>query len=154
MGWKVYGDSYNSDSELGTKYSKFKFNDNTILRYVRTWIIFFNDPNVTSLKMEIYGDRDGEMGSLLYTSNSLTKAQMITLENGIKEVPFSFDDIQLDGNNYYYFVLNGVVSGMSGASHIAWKKGWPDPIYQTGLNVSFEELHSGPYDIYFIGSKL
>jgi len=155
MGWRVYADTYNNDSELGTKSCKVKFGKNIILQYSPTWIIFYNDPPVTSLKMEIYSDNDGSIGSLLHTStNQPTKSQMISLENGIKHISFLWNNIQLDGVNWYHFVLNGTTSGLSASSTIAWKHSFPDPVYRTGLALSLEELQVTPYDIYFIGAEL
>lgn len=155
MGWRVYADTYNSDSEMGDKTQRVIFNKNIILRYVRCWVVFYNNPGVTSLNMKIYSDNGGAKGALLHTStNSLTKAQMITLANGIKEIYFSFPDIQLDGVNTYHFALDGTVSGLSASSTVAWKHTFPDPYYRTGLALTLEELQVSPYDLYFIGAEL
>lgn len=155
MAWKVFGDTYNNDSELGTKSYRCKFLNPEIIRTVRTWVIFYNNPSITNLNMKIYTDNNGQIGSLLHTStNSLTKSQMITLANGCKEIYFTFDDVSIDNLNYYHYVLTGLSSGLSSTSTIAWKHGWPDNIYRTGLSLSFEELLVSPYDVYFEGAKL
>ena len=154
-GWKVYAESYNSDSELGTKTVKTKFNKNIALRHTRCTVVFFNDPPITNLRMEIYSDDNGSKGQLLHTSdNTLTKAQMITDDYGIKEIYFTFSDIGLHSDQWYHFALNGTASGMSASSHIAWKHGWPDNVYRTGLANDFEELMESPYDLYFIGAEI
>ena len=153
--WQVYADSYNTDGELGEKTQKVTFNKNVIIRYIRIWIVVYDDPPFTSLNMKIYSDDNGSKGVLLHTStNALTKANVVTLDNGVKEIYFTFNDIQLDGLNPYHFALDGSSSGFSASSHIAWKQSWPDPFYRTGLSLTFEELSTSPYDIYFIGAEL
>jgi hypothetical protein len=153
--WKILADTYNSDSELGTKSCRVKFLKPEVIRCTRAWVAFINNPPITNLRMEVYTDNNNAKGSLLYTStNTLTKAQMITLANGIKEIYFTFADVQLDNLNYYHFVLNGVASGMSESSCIAWKHGFPDNIYRTGLTLAYEEMLTSPYDLYFQGAEL
>jgi hypothetical protein len=79
---------------------------------------------------------------------------MITETNGIKEVYFEFNDVALDRSNWYHFVLNGSVSGLSSSSTVAWKHGWPDNVYRTGLDLDFEELLTSPYHVYYIGAEI
>ena len=154
MPYTVWGDTYNSDAELGTKSIRKRMNKNIVLQGEPCWIIFLNDPPITDLRLEVYSDDNGSIGKLINTSNVKTKAQMITLANGVKHVPFLFDNIQYDGVNFYHFVLNGNASGLSASSTIAWKHSFPDPVYRTGLALSLEELMVTPYDSYSIGAEL
>ena len=157
MGWKVYADSYNTDAELssGSKSVRAKMNEEIILRYVRTWIVFNNDPGLTNITMKIYSDDNDSKGFLLHSSTTThTKANIITATNGVKEVYFAFDDIALDSENYYQFVLTGTSSGFSSSSHVAWKLSYPDPVYSSGFTNNYENLLVYPYDLVLIGAKL
>ena len=155
MAWSIFGDSYDTDSDLsnGTKSIRIKWNDNIILQYVRTWVVFFNDPGITNLTMKIYADENESKGDLLYSSlTTHTKAEMLTLDNGIKEVYFEFDKPSMDANNYYHLVLTGSSSGFSSSSHIAWKTSYPYPVYSEGVGVSFSNLPKFPYTCSTVGA--
>jgi hypothetical protein len=156
MTYTVYGDTYNSDGELGTKSIRSRINKNWIIRHIITQIVVLNNPPFTNLRFEIYTDKDDEtMGELLHTSdNTPTKSEIITLANGVKWVTFDYSDIQIDGSNFYHYVLNGTASGLSGSSTIAWKHSFPDPVYRTGLALTLEELQVTPYDFIIIGDEL
>ena len=67
---------------------------------------------------------------------------------------FPFDDVNLRKDESYFFHL--ALTGYTGdeTSHIAWRQGWPDPIYRTGLDADYEELHVSPYSIAFITDEL
>lgn len=163
MGARVWGKPYDT-GELAdtTNYQPVKMNDNIILRGLRTWLIFYNDPTVTSFNMKIYSDTTSSstpagVGDLLWTStNTLTKAQIITLENGYKEIYFDFDDVNLQENTWYNFVINatGYSPGASLSSHVAWRQAFPDPVYSTNLDVEVATLNTFPFAIYFIGAEL
>lgn len=136
MGWIVYGKTYYLDSELtDTSVSQsMKFDYAAILKAVRVWLIYFNDPTFTSLNMKIYEDLDGVPGELLHTSvNSQLKADVISEDYGVKETWFEFANVNLGKNRYYHFVLNAVgYSGASPGSHIAWKNTYPDRYFDVG----------------------
>jgi len=158
MGWKVFGWGY-STSELTDKsvFQPIKFNKNILLRAIRTWIIVYNDPDFTSLNLKLYSDNTDE-GShepikLLATSESKTKADIITLENGVREVAFIFDDYPINKDTYYNLVLNG--AGYTGSSNecLAWRKGFPDPVYSSGYTPAIETVNKSPYEVYAIGAE-
>lgn len=156
MSYRVWGDAY-STAEItnGTKTQQAKMNKNVILRYVRTWIVCYNDPTFTSLTMNIYASNGGTQGKLLHTStNSLTKSEIITLSNGVKDIYFEFDDIVLNGSTQYFFALRGTGAAFSDTSFIAWKKAFPEPVYPTGWTPSMTTINSNPFDITFIGADL
>ena len=109
MGWKVWGEPLQT-ADLSGNLRVFQNvipNRNIILRAVRIWIIFYNNPTITSLSMDIYSvDPDGNPKELLHSAtNSLTKAEMITDTNGVKEVFFEFNYPVLKSNDTYAFVL-------------------------------------------------
>lgn len=152
-GWKVYGNPIlTADASAGVS-QRVKFNSDVILKACRVWLIVYNNPSFTSMNMKIYSDRGGSPQKLLYTStNSLTKAQIVTLANGIKEVYFEFDPQHFDGSDYYHFVLFGTGYTGTSSAHLAWKKAWPDPVHNANYTASVENLGIAPYAIYFIGA--
>lgn len=157
MAWTVYGDSYDTDSAFtnGTKTIKFSPEKDSILRAVRTWLVFYNDPTFTNITMKLYYDGAGSRGDLLASSTTTwTKAQILTLDNGVNEVYFEFDDRTLDSGNYYHLVLMGTGSSFSESSHIAWRTGYPDPVYKDGISVSFNNLLKFPYEFSLIGAEV
>lgn len=158
-GWKVYGDPFESGELANTnKFVTAKFINNKILIGVRTWIICYNDPKFTSLNMKIYSNEVvGGLNTckkLLYTStNTILKSEIITLDNGAKEIYFDFNKIPINGDDRYNFVLSGSGYVYSSSSHIAWMKAFPDPVYAggSGYTPTMENMGVAPYHIYFIG---
>lgn len=159
MGWRVFGERW-ATSELTdtTKAQKFKPNDDMLLLAVRTWVIVYNNPTYTSLNMKIYSNNAGSPGTLLHTSDNVQlKADVCTLANGVKEIYFAFNapqGVPLQASDYYHIVINGSGYTGSDSAHLAWMKAFPDPVYQTGISVTFENLAVSPYAMYFIGARL
>jgi len=157
MGWRVWGEQLTTADFSGTPrvYQAVKFNSDIILRACRTWIIFYNDPAITSVQMRIYSNNGGVPGKLIHTStNTLTKAECITLQNGVKEVYFDFNFPVFKAEDTYHFVLWG--NGYTGdsTSHVAWMRGFPDPVHTAGISAGYQYLLRYPFQIYFIGSEL
>jgi hypothetical protein len=155
MSWAVWGKPITTAALSAGVSQKVTFNSNLVLKACRIWLVFYNDPALTSLSMKIYSDDNGSPKKLLHTStNSPTKAQIITLENGVKEIYFDFNYPVFDADDSYHFVLTG--SGYTGtdATHIAWRQAWPDPVYDTNWTPTWVNVNQAPYSIYFIGSDL
>lgn len=154
---RYFGDPFSTADMTGTTKSiRFKPNDEIILRGIKTWIIF-NDyqGSFTSLQCKLYSDQSNSPGALIDTStNSFTKAQVITYNSGVREIYFSFDDISLHPDTYYHFVLNCTGYTYAESQHIAWRKAWPDPVYRTGWTQSYENLGIAPYSLTIIGARL
>jgi hypothetical protein len=134
-------------------------NENTVLLGCRIWVIVYGDPAFTDLSMKIYGDNQdagaGEHypdGLIATSTNSLTKAQIITLDNGVKEIYFDWDRVPLQANSWYNFKL--IASGYSpvGTEHLAWRLGYPRYVYETNLTIQPVKLSVLPFSIYFIGA--
>lgn len=158
MSWTVYGNAYETDADYnnGVLSARVKFDNNIILRYVRTWIILYNDPGMTNVTMKICTDTPVTevQGAKLHDSlTTFTKAQISTKAHGIYELYFEFDDVSLDKDTWYHFVLYGASSGLSATSQVAWKSSFPYPVY-IGGNPVVANLPSYPYDLYFIGADL
>lgn len=152
-----YGEYFSTAAMTDTSMSiRFCPGDETVLRAIRTWLIF-NDltGSFTAMVGKIYSDRSSSPGALIATStNSYTKAQITTLNSGVKEISFLFNNLSLRSNLYYHFVIN--CTGYTGTanSHIAWRKAWPDPVYRGGWTQSFESLGVAPYFLTAVGAKL
>jgi hypothetical protein len=155
MAWRVYGEQIGTASLTSGVSQRVQFNSNIVLRACRIWLIFYNNPALTNLTMKIYSDDRGVARKLLHSSTTtLTKAQIITLANGIKEIYFEFDYPAFDADDIYHFVLTGTGYTGTDSTHIAWKHAWPDPVYTTGWTPSLMNLEVAPKAIYFIGSSL
>jgi hypothetical protein len=167
MGWKVWGDSFHADQVVlaniqnypnNIKYQPVIFGRDIVLKAIRTWVIFYNNPPLTSISMKIYSNLTSPVnrpGKLLATSsNALTKSQIITLENGVKEIYFEFNEPVFKALETYNLTL--ILPGYTGdgSSHISWLKGFPDPVYKTGYTPSIENMIYAPYQSCFIGASL
>lgn len=159
MGWRVWGDTYDSTSSMQdtTLFQPVVMSSNIILRAVRTWIIYYDDPVYTSLSMKIYSNNNNSPGKLLHTStDSRTQDEIREAGSiaGVREIYFNFNDVNLKGGDTYHFVINASGYSPTGDAHLAWMKGFPDPVYAGGYTPAGETLVVAPYQIYFIGSNL
>lgn len=157
MPWHVWGRPITTTEMTDTTvHQPVIFNKKLILEGCRIWMVVYNDPVFTDLSMKIYSDRDGLPKKLLHTStSSITKSQMHTLPNGVKEIFFTFDRPIFTETDTYHFVLTGTGYTGDDNSHLAWKKAFPDAVYQEGLpTLAMIRLGIWPYDIYFIGAEL
>lgn len=155
--WRVWGNPYSTSEATNTIiFQPVVFNDDYILRASRTWIVVYNDPTFTSLNMKIYSNSSANAPKkLLATSTNVQlKADIHTEDNAIKEIWFEFDYFPVQANETYNFVLNA--SGYTGSdtSHLAWMKGFPDPILTVPGGLSYTSKSKAPFQLYFIGSEL
>lgn len=157
MAWKVYGDWYTT-AQLSdaSKFQTITPNANMILRAVRARLIFYNDPAFTDLNCKIYSnDTSGGSNSpnvLLSTSDSIIKSQILTLDNGVREVYFNFNYLPLHADTKYNVVINGTGYTGNSSSHIAINKAWPQTIYG-GFTPAGDNLLTAPNYLYFVGYK-
>jgi hypothetical protein len=157
MGWKVWGEPFETNDLTSTLrvFQLVKPNKNLILRAIRCWYIFYGDPVFTNLFAEIFSIENNEPKKKLFTSSNLiTNSEIISLENGVKEIYFTFNDVNLKSNTQYAFLTRGNGYTGSSSSHIAWKTSFPDPVYTTNLTLSYENLLRYPYTITFFGSEI
>lgn len=156
MAWRNWFDPFTTDADLANGvFTQIVIpNKNVIVRYVRTQAVFFSNPSFSTLTMKVYGNLENNVrGEHLYTSDSRTKAELITLAHGVKEFHFDFSNITLHSSNSYQFALHGVSSGLSTSSYLGWKKGFPDPVYTSGLSIGYTTPGRMPYYFYLIGSE-
>jgi len=151
MTWRVWGERMDTADLSGTtKAQKFRLNADApmLLLAIKTWIIFYNDPALTSLSAKIYSDLSDSPDQLLYTSAALTKAEMITLDNGAKEIYFAFNaphGVLVSHTDWMHLVLSGSGYTGSSTSHIAWMKAWPNPSLDTGYTPTATNASTAPY---------
>lgn len=158
---RIWADTYDTtgEAEDASKYVTVVPSDNMILRAVRTWVVFVDDPAYTSLVMKIYANNavDDTPSYVQYTSTDVrTKAEIDpdSNGNGFREIYFTFDDISLRAGDKYHFVLNAVDYVPSGDnSRLAWRKGFPDPVYSDGGTYSTATISRKGNWLYFIGAK-
>lgn len=146
--WKVFGQKMTG----AILNQKVKFASNIDVIAIRTWFIIFNDPDFTGIKLNIYSMRGNTPLKKLATStNTFLKADICTLENGVKEIYFDFENFQARAGEYYGIVpeIEGYTPALD--SYVAWKKAWPDPVYRLGLTLGLKSKLNSPFDLYFIG---
>lgn len=157
MGWRVFGEPF-ATADLASGLRVFQpviFNKNIVLKACRAWFIVYNNPTFTDLSMAIYSNSAGAPKKLLHTStNAITKATMCTLTNGVKEVYFEFNYPVFNSTDTYHFVPRATGYTGSDSSHLAWRAGFPDPVYRTNVDSSYTKLGVSPYCLYFIGDDL
>jgi len=155
VSWTQYGDALTtSEASNKSRYLRFSPTENTVLLAIRTWVILYNPPSFTNLRCKLYADRNGLPAGLISTSTTTwSKTDLLTQYNyGTKEIYFEFSPtIALQENLYYHFVLNVDNYTYAEESHIAWRKGWPDPVYGTA---TFENLLTQTYIFALIGAPL
>lgn len=154
MSWKIFVERFETADLNGSQniyYQDFKPNDDIILHGVRPWIGLVNNPTITSVTMHL----KNSSGVLIANSTTTyTKAQLTTLDNCIKEVYFAFNKINLKATDTYRLSFSAVGYTGTDSSYFFWKKSWPDPIYRTGLSITYPSAPVLPYDVYFIGTRL
>jgi len=153
----VYGEYLvTADGSSPNKYQKVIPGNNLLLRSVRSWVIQFANPTYTAVGMKLYTNNAGVPGVVLATSSTTwTKAAMFAaVAHGLTDVYFEFDYVPLKANETYHVALT--VSGYTGSSssHIAWMRSYPDPTYQTSVDMDFEGLLLSPMELVIIGAEL
>ena len=154
--WKAYGEWLATSDMTSTRvYQKATPSVNMELTGCRTQIIIYNNPSFTSLNMKIYSNRSGAPAGLISTStNAPLKAEIHTLSHALKEIYFDFSDVVFKADETYHFVLNATGYTGTTSSHIAWKHSYPDPAYQTNVDMSVEGAYVSPFDLTLFGRIL
>lgn len=159
MPFSVWAEAWKTEEMSNTaRFQAVTFKKNTVVKAVRTWVVGYNDPTFDSLTMKIYSSDTASganaPGVLIATStNAPTKAEISTCKNWCRELWFEFAGPALRAGEKYNIVINSTGYTHSEASHLAWRKAWPKPVYKdftpTALNIC-----SAPYAFYVIGGDL
>jgi len=151
MTWRIWAQEWQSGELSDTsKFFTFKMPSAKILLGIRTWIVVYNDPTFTDLNAKLYSDEiigglHTPKALIASSTKSITKAEVLTLDNGVREIPFTFDYIPLNADTFYNLVINGAGYSYSAGSHLAWRVSYPNPVYTDGITVVPESLSKMPF---------
>jgi hypothetical protein len=154
---RVWGDRFDDlSSESSEATLRFRPGARGLILAVRAWLIFFNLPSFTNLRMNIHEDVDGDTGDLLFSSHtSISLSDVTSLVFAMKEISFEFNPpwgVRLDTGFYYHLVLSADDYDGTSESHIAAVKAWPIPANITSAP-TLEGLARAPYAVIFIGAN-
>lgn len=155
MGWRVWGEWYPTAAMSNTTfYQPAIFDANYSIIGCRIWVINYNDPAFTALTMKVYSNFNGAPKALIATAtNTQPKASVFTNTNGAREIFFNFDQLNVRDGETYHFVLNATGYTGTSSSHLAWMRGFPDPVYRPSP-FGFEDLAVAPFTLYFVGAEV
>lgn len=160
MTYRVWGRPVESSAFSGTNlFQSFQVTAEGLytLRAIRTWLVFYNDPTFTDIHAKLYWNRvvNGKNTpiGLIATSGPKTKAEVLTSANGVNEVGFEFNDVQLISGITYNVVINGTGYSFSDSSHIGWKHSFPDSNYPGHNPSNLINLGTNPFQISIIGGQ-
>jgi len=147
------------DLAAGSKaiFQGFKANANKVLMGLRAMVIFYNNPTIDGLRCAIYSD-DASTGThlpstlILNSTKVWTKAEIITTDNGFKEIYFDFDKLPLQQSSWYHAVFYADTYTPSSSEHVSFAIGFPDPIYTLNQTVDLIKLQTLPISISLIGA--
>lgn len=158
MAKRYYVRTFDSGELANTNmFIRFKPNKNVAVTQIRTELFFFDYTSaLTGLTGKIYSDNaDSEPGAVVYSSTSTyAKADIITENTGVKNVPFNFNYVNLNKDTWYNFVLSASSYTFGESDYIAWRKAWPDPVYTTNLTVDFELMSTSPFWFALMGEEI
>lgn len=162
MGARIWGRMAESgDLADGSKlmYQPFKPHRDMILRGLRHWMIFYNNPTIQNIKCALYASDNSSGVHLPSTkieesSKVWLKSEIISLDNGFFEIYYDFDNVPLQENTTYHFVFYADTYSFSESSHVAYRVAFPDPVYSQGLTVAANKVSTFPLALYVIGADL
>lgn len=156
MSYRVWGDVFTSGDLTGTTRSQIiEPQADLWLAYVRCQLVVYNDPTFTDLTCKIYSDEAGSPSTLLYSSTTtLTKAELITEDNGARECGFAFNGEPMTAGVKYHVVINGTGYSPTSTKFLAWAKAYPEPVNDvTGESLEIVKVGVWPYACYLVGSR-
>jgi hypothetical protein len=131
---------------------RFRHPDKTVVLHgIHAGLAVYNDAAFGSLSMKLFSDRAGSPGMLIASStNSYTKAQVLTQNSALKFAGFVFNGILLQAAEWYHLLL--VPSAYTGidSSFVAWRVSYPDPQYPVlmTLNAAKGAKHHFDFSVY------
>lgn len=159
MGYKVWGERCNTADFAGNNRisQPIKFHRDLSLKAILPWVVLFNNPVFSSLKIDLYtNDKDHLPAQLLGTLTCpLSLSGMTTLGYALKQIYYQASGaIPVKAEDIYHLVFGG--SGYTGtaSSCLYIVKAFPEPIYTTGITNSREKIQQNPYLMGVIGEDL
>ncbi len=158
MSWRMLGEVILTADMSGTPrvYQKLIPTHNSAIKAIRTYFINYNNAAFTAVGLKIYCNNAGVPKALIATASTVTaKASLFTENYGVIETYFNFDPHVMVRSGETYHVVP-YLTGYTGtnSSHIAWKHSYPDPAYQTSVDMSFEGQAVSPFDLSIISARL
>lgn len=161
MSFRVYGEKLMTADMSGIPrmFCRFILPTNRNIRAFRTWVVYYNNPSFTALFLDIYSKRPSNNNSspnifpgtkLFRSDKSWAPADISNQAYAVKELYFDFNEpIALRADTYCAVLYASGYTGTD-ASHIAWRRGWPDPnisnITATMSNLTIIPPHFGVID--------
>lgn len=132
------------------------FENNTVLKAVRTWVGLHNVPDFSTMEFRVYSDLGGTgPGQVLATATKTwTRLQISTASHAAREIYFDFDSPPAlkAGTRYWFALWLNAYTG-NASTHVYWIKGFPDPVYDEGLTVNQIKVGVLPFKVGFIGGE-
>lgn len=154
MTWRFLADEFESgDLAAPAVYQGLTIRKNLLIKAVRTWIVSYNNPTYTSLSLKIYSNAGGFPDALLASSSPVIKSSLGSATYFAKEIYFELADFSAAKNTTYFLSLDGADYSYASGSHLAWVRGWPDPIYRETYTPTAVNATLAPYQIYLVGAK-
>lgn len=137
-------------------YQPFTINDSISLEAIRLTVVVYNNPTLLGLRAHIYSNRyDVPAGLIMSSENTWDKSEICTLDNGAKQIYFTFEPKHLNGSDTYHLVLTADSYTGTDSSHIAWVLSYPKPIYTANVTANQTRyLGEWPQEMIIIGARL
>ena len=156
--WKNWAHPFETSHIDGTTKAEamgITFTNNTIVRGIRTWFVFYNSPAFTRLYLRIYESQGGAAGKLIATStNSFVPADLYTQAYAVKSCGFTFEYLTFKASTEYFLLPYATGYTGNDSTHIGWVVAFPDPEYRGGVTPTFERLFVNGYRIAIVGAEL
>lgn len=155
--WRVFGERLETADMVAPfrVWQPAKMKQNVVLKAIRSWFVFQNQPVFSDLKMRVYRNVNDVVGELIAESSNSYPSPISTMPGAVAELFFEFEQgPSLEAEDTYHFVF--YAAGYTGdeTSHIAWVRGLPDPVYPTGITVSITKAGEMPFKLAFFGDEL
>lgn len=156
MSIKAYGTViYTADmGAQPTVFQPFEPTRNRVIKAIRSTIIFFGDPDFSTLELEIWKLKDGLLRSLIVSSLPREKASIFTLDHAIKSVYFEFETYpSYRKETQVALVLRANDYTGTDTSHIAWVREANPFMVHSVDPIGSAEITRSPYIFSVVGDR-
>lgn len=152
MAWTVYGHRFdNLGSSDQEAFQQFIPGKDFFLRGSQHWLIFYNNPTYTDVRMSIFSDDGADrpraqiaQSTTIWNDTSIqavadnieTGNAFVTTDNMLVKLYFTWDDLPLKSGAKYHFKLISTGYTGSASSHIGWRLDWPNPVNPKNVTVT------------------
>lgn len=137
-----------------TFFSRFTLDKTAELKAIRTWIVKYGTPGLTTLGLELrtgYNSVTGARELIATSSKTWTLADISSSNYACKEIWFDWDNAPLLKAGIEY-TLNLVAAGYTGSDtdHLAWVRTYPDTVGPFSGSTNYNTLNRFPFQIAMI----